>query len=275
MTDVSLNFTSRPTSLWTQITVFARRNAEHIRQVPEKLLDVTLQPLMFTVLFAYVFGGAISAGGNVNYHEFLVGGILIQSLGFGMMGPGTAIATDLAEGVIARFRAMPTTGTAYLLGHYVAELMGQILSIAILLGAGLIVGWTPHTDVFHFVEALLLLVLFSSAMIWLGTLIGLLVRSADAVQGIAFVAIFPLTFTSSAFVPINTLPNVLQWVATYNPFSLLTNAVRTLFGNPTGPIAKDVWVMHHAVASSFGICALILAIAVPLAAHRFQVRNRD
>nr|AIA18797.1 ABC-2 type transporter [uncultured bacterium] len=275
MTDVTFNFQSRPTNLWTQVMVFARRNAEHIRQVPEKLLDVTLQPLMFTVLFAYVFGGAIGVGGDVNYHEFLIGGILIQSLGFGMMGPGTAIATDLADGVVSRFRTMPTTGTAYLLGHYVAELLGQILSIAILLGAGLIVGWTPHTDVFHFLAALLLLVLFSSAMIWLGTLIGLIVRSADAVQGIAFVAIFPLTFMSSAFVPVSTLPNVLQWFATYNPFSLMTNAVRELFGNPTGPIAKDVWVVHHAVASGFAITVVILAICIPLAAHRFAVRNRD
>jgi ABC-2 type transport system permease protein len=277
VTDVvaTYNFVSRPASLWTQTLVFARRNAEHIRQVPEKLLDVTLQPLMFVVLFAYVFGGAINVGGGGSYREYLLGGILIQSLGFGMMGPGTSIASDLAEGVISRFRAMPSTSTAYLLGHYLAEFAGLVLSIAILFGAGLIVGWRPHSDVLHVVEALVLLGLFASAMVWLGTFMGLMVRSADAVQGIGFMVVFPLTFTSSAFVPVATLPNLLQWVATYNPFSILINAVRTLLGNPVGAPAKDVWITHHPVGGAFAICLAILAIAIPLAVHRFKVRTTD
>ena len=126
--------------------VFARRNLEHIRQIPEKLLDVTIQPLMFVLLFAYVFGGAINTGAG-SYREFLIGGILVQSLAFGMMGPANSIATDLTEGVIDRFRSLPAARSAYLLGHYVAELAGLALSIVVLTGTGLLVGWRTHASV--------------------------------------------------------------------------------------------------------------------------------
>src|SRR5262249_25115552 len=124
-------------SLWSDSLVFARRNIEHIRQIPEKLLDVTIQPLMFVLLFAYVFGGAISVTGG-SYREYIIGGILVQSVAFGMMGPATSIATDLTEGVIDRFRSLPTRRAAYLIGHYLAELAGMMLGVVILLGAGLI-----------------------------------------------------------------------------------------------------------------------------------------
>ena len=123
-------------TLWSDTMVYAARNIAHIRQIPEKLLDVTLQPLMFVLLFAYVFGGAIAVSGG-NYREYVIAGILMQSLAFGMTGPATAIATDLTEGVIDRFRSLPASRAAYLLGHYVAELAGMVLSIVVLLGAGL------------------------------------------------------------------------------------------------------------------------------------------
>ncbi len=261
-------------SLWTETMVYARRNIEHIRQIPEKLLDVTVQPLMFVVLFAYVFGGAISVGGG-NYREYLIGGILIQSLTFGLVGPATAIATDLNEGVIDRFRSLPSRRSAYLLGHYVAELGGMIMAIVVLLSAGLIVGWRTHADVLHVTEAILLLLVFASAMIWVGTYVGMLVRSPDAVMGIAFVMVFPLTFLSNAFVPINTLPNVLQWIASVNPVSVVVAAVRTLFGNPLSPIAKDIWPMEHPVAAAWLYSLGVLAIAVPMALRRYKVRTTD
>jgi len=254
--------------------VFARRNLEHIRQIPEKLLDVTLQPLMFVLLFAFVFGGAIGVQGG-SYREYLIGGILIQSLGFGMMGPATGVATDLTEGVIDRFRSLPATRAAYLLGHYVSELLGMVLSIVVLLSAGLIVGWRTHTDVLHFSEAILLLLVFASGMIWIGTWLGMMVRSPDAVMGVGFVVVFPLTFLSSAFVPITTMPNALQWVASYNPVSVIVAAVRTLFGNPLTPVTKHAWPMDHPVAASWIACVLILALAVPAALRRYRVRTTD
>jgi ABC-2 type transport system permease protein len=261
-------------TLWRDSLVFARRNIEHIRQIPEKLLDVTLQPLMFVLLFAYVFGGAINVTGG-NYREYIIGGILVQSLAFGMMGPATAIATDLTEGVIDRFRSLPTRRAAYLLGHYLAELAGMVLSIAVLLGAGLIVGWRVHENVLHVAGAAFLLVAFASAMIWIGTWIGLMVRSPDAVMGVGFAVVFPLTFLSSAFVPIESMPNFLQWVASWNPISVVVGAVRELFGNPVAPIVKHVWPLDHPVLAAFLYSAAVLAIAVTGALHRYKVRTTD
>jgi ABC-2 type transport system permease protein len=260
--------------LFRDSAVFARRNLEHIRQIPEKLLDVTIQPIMFVLLFAYVFGGAIHVDGG-SYREFLIGGILVQSLAFGLMGPAMSIATDLREGVVDRFRSLPASRPAYLCGHYLAELAGAMLSLVILLASGFVIGWRAHTGVLETGEALLLLAVFSSAMIWLGTWLGMLVRSPDAAQGIVFVTVFPLTFLSSAFVPIQTLPDPLQWVASWNPISAVVAAVRELFGNPASPIAKDVWPMQHPVAAAWLFCALLVTFAVPVALHRFTRRATD
>jgi len=254
--------------------VYAGRNIAHIRQVPEKLLDVTVQPIMFVLLFAFVFGGAIAVDGS-NYREYLIGGILVQSLAFAMMGPATAIATDLQEGVIDRFRSLPASRITYLIGHYLAELAGLSLSIVILLGAGLVVGWRVHAGPVMFLGAIVLLLLFASAMIWVGTGIGLSVRSPDAVMGVGFVVVFPLTFLSNAFVPLETLPGILQTIAAWNPVSAVVAAVRELFGNPTPPLADPVWPLEHAVVASFGYCLIILAVAVPFALRKYRSRTSD
>jgi ABC-2 type transport system permease protein len=259
---------------WSDSLVFAGRNIEHIRQIPEKLLDVTLQPIMFVLLFAFVFGGAIAVHGG-NYREFLIGGIMIQSLTFGLTGPATAISTDLNEGVLDRFRSLPATRSAYLSGHYLAELAGMALSVVVLMFAGVLVGWGLHSDVFAFGGALVLLFFFSSAMIWIGTWIGLTVRSPDAVMGVAFVVVFPLTFLSNAFVPINSLPTVLQYVAAWNPISVVVAAIRELFGNPGVTTTLHSWPLDHPVPAAFGYCFLMLAIAIPASLRRYRARTSD
>ena len=260
---------------WRDTVVYAGRNLQHIRRLPEKLLDVTLQPIMFVLLFAYVFGGAIGVPGG-NYREYLIGGILVQSIAFGMVGPSTSIATDLQEGVIDRFRSLPAKRSAYLSGHFLAELGGQALAISILLASGLIVGWRTHTNVLHVAAALLLLLLFAAAMVWIGTLIGLLVRTPDAVMGVGFTVVFPLTFLSNAFVPTFTLPDVLRHVAEWNPVSVLVAAVRELFGNSNGQIAgPHGWPLEHSVPLAFASCLVILAIVVPLSLRRYRVRTTD
>jgi ABC transporter DrrB family efflux protein len=259
---------------WRDTRVFAGRNLAHIRQIPEKLLDVTVQPLMFVLLFSYVFGGAIAVDGG-NYREYLIGGILLQSLAFGMTGPATSIATDLTEGVIDRFRSLPASRAAYLSGHVLAELLGMVVAITVLLGAGLVVGWRTHTDALHVGTALALLLAFAMAMTWVGTLIGLSVRSPDAVMGVGFTVVFPLTFLSNAFVPLGTLPTVLQHIAAWNPVSVLVAAVRELFGNPPGTVAQHSWPIDHPVAAGFAYCAVILAVAVPLALRRYRARTAD
>jgi ABC-2 type transport system permease protein len=261
-------------TLVSDTLVFARRNLEHIRQIPEKLFDVTLQPVMFVLLFAYVFGGAIDVGGG-NYREYLIGGILVQSLGFGLMGPGVSIATDLTEGVVDRFRSLPSSRAAYLLGHYVAELAGMVLAIAVLLGTGLLVGWRDHGSVADTAGALVLLVLFASAMIWVGTWLGMKVRSSDAVQGVAFVLVFPLTFLSNAFVPLESLPHVLRTFAMWNPISVMVAAIRDLFGNPTAALPGHAWPLEHAVLAASLVCVAVLAVAVPMTLRQFRLRTAD
>jgi ABC transporter DrrB family efflux protein len=270
--DVSPRVRSGVSHFVADSLVFARRNIEHIRQIPEKLLDVTMQPIMFVLLFSYVFGGAISISGGT-YREYIVAGVLVQSLAFGMTGPATSIATDLQEGVIDRYRSLPAARPAYLAGHYLAELAGMLLSITVLLGTGLIVGWRAHTDLVHVVTAVLLLVCFSSAMIWIGTWVGIMVRSPDAVMGVAFVVVFPVAFLSSAFVPIETLPTALQWVASYNPISAIVAAVRELFGNPVTPVVKHVWPMDHPVLASFLYCAVLIGVGVPGSLRRYRLRT--
>jgi ABC-2 type transport system permease protein len=252
--------------------VLARRNLSHVRQIPEKLLDVTIQPLMFVLLFAYVFGGAIAVPGG-NYHEYLMGGIFIQTLTFGIMGPAMSIANDLSEGVLDRFRSLPMARSAFLVGHVLAELAAALLGLTVMTVAGLIVGWRIHTDVPHALAGFGLLILVAFAMLWLGMLLGSLVRSADAAQGIVFIVIFPLTFIANAFVPAGTLPNVLQHVSDWNPVSALAAGIRTLFGNPTATPDGAAWPLQHPVASSLIWCAVLLAVTVPLAIATYRRRT--
>ena len=261
-------------SLLVESAIFARRNLEHIRQIPEKLTNVTIQPLMFVLLFAYVFGGAIRVEGG-GYKEYLIGGILIQTLAFGMMGPAMSIATDLQEGVIDRFRSLPTRRNSYLFGHYLAELAGALLSIAVLLATGLVVGWRTHSGVLDVAEGLLLLVCFASAMIWLGLWLGTLVRTPEAVVGIGFVMVFPITFISNAFVPIESMPDVLQWMSSVNPVSVVVAAVRTLFGNPVSPVTKHVWPIDHPVTAAWLYTGALIVVGYAVAQRRYRARTKD
>jgi ABC transporter DrrB family efflux protein len=259
-------------ALLSDTMVFTGRNIAHIREIPEKLLDVTLQPLMFVLLFAFVFGGAIAVPGS-NYREYLIGGILVQSIAFGLAGPANSIATDLNEGVIDRFLSLPTSRTAYLLGHFFAEMAGLVLAIVILSISGLVVGWRTHTGIGDVLAAYALLLLFAASMIWLGTLIGLSVRSTDSVMGVVFIVIFPLTFLSNAFVPINTLPSPLETLAAYNPVSVIVAAVRELFGNPGAPLTNPAWPLEHAVPAALAWCLVLVVVAVPLTVARFHGRT--
>jgi ABC-type polysaccharide/polyol phosphate export permease len=254
--------------------VLARRQVAHIRQIPEKLLDVTLQPLMFVLLFAYVFGGVIAVPDG-SYREYLLGGVMVQSLAFGLMGPATSIATDLREGVVDRFRSLPIARSAYLIGHVISELGATFVGVVVLSLSGLLVGWGIHSDVPHALAGYGLIGLFALAMVWVGTLLGLIVRSPDAAQGVVFVIVFPMTFLASTFVPLAGLSPVLQTIASWNPISTLAAAVRELFGNPTALPPDAPWPLHHAVASAVVACVAIIAVAAPLAIRAFQRRTTD
>jgi ABC-2 type transport system permease protein len=252
--------------------VLARRNLEHVRQIPEKLLDVTLQPVMFVLLFAYVFGGVIAIPDG-SYREYLLGGILIQSLGFGIMGPATSIATDLREGVVDRLRSLPTSRSAYLIGHVLAELAASAIAVTVLSLSGLVIGWRIHTDFSHALAGYALVMLFAFAMLWCGTLLGISARSPDAAQGVVFMVVFPMTFLASTFVPIGGLSPFLRVLASWNPVSSMAAAVRLLFGNPTGTPADAAWPLQHPVLSAVAWCVLLLAISAPIALWRFRRRT--
>jgi len=252
--------------------VLARRNLEHVRQIPEKLIDATIQPLMFVLLFAYVFGGAIHVSGG-GYREYLLGGIFVQTLTFGIIGPATSIATDLTEGIVDRFRSLPMSRSAFLYGHLISDLASALLALTIMTFAGLIVGWRIHTPPAEAIAGFALLTLFAFTMLWVGMLLGLLARTPDAVTGVAFIVIFPLTFVANTFVPVGSLPEGLRQIAEYNPISAVAAATRTLFGNPTAIPPNAAWPLEHAVLSSLMWCALALLVVVPLTIRRYRVRT--
>jgi len=254
--------------------VLARRNLSHVRQVPERLIDVTIQPLMFVLLFAFVFGGAIPLPGGGDYHEFLMAGIFVQTLAFGIVGPATGMATDLAEGMLDRLLSLPMTRAAFVLGRILAEMATIVIALCVMTVAGLIVGWTPHTGVLSVAGAYGLLLLFAFAILWVGMCIGLVARSADAVTGIVFLVIFPLTFVANAFVPSSTLPGVLRTFADWNPISAQVAAVRHLFGNPEAAAAATAWPMQHAVIASVLWSITILAVMIPLTLAAYRKRTR-
>jgi ABC transporter DrrB family efflux protein len=250
----------------------ARRSAAHIRQTPEKLLDVTAQPLMFVLLFTFVFGGAIHVAGG-SYREYLLGGILVQTIFFGLVGPAMSIATDLKEGVLERFRSLPMSRSAYLFGHLTAEFSAMLLAVVIMTASGLIVGWGINASIASAVAGYGLLLLLAVLAMWLGTMLGIAVRSPDAVMGVAFIAIFPLTFISSAFIGTGTLPDGLRQVAEWNPVSAMAAAVRTLFGNPTAVPSDAVWPLAHPVLASVIWCVVGLAVAIPLTLRLYRRRT--
>jgi ABC-2 type transport system permease protein len=248
----------------------AQRNLTHIRHVPEKLLDVTVQPLVFVLLFAYVFGSAIKVPGGGHYSEFLMAGVFAQTMAFTMMGAAMSMAEDLHTGVVDRFRALPMARSAVLSGRVIADFAGALIGLVVLIASGLIVGWTIHTDVAHAAAGFGILLLFTAAMLWVGTLVGMLVRAPDAAQALGFVVLFPLTFLANTFVPTAGMGKVVRTFADYNPISSIVAALRELFGNAGAAAHHSGWVLTHPVAMSVIWSVGIIAVAMPLAIRRYQ-----
>ena len=214
-----------------------RRNLIHIKRTPELLLDVTLSPIMFVLLFSFVFGGAIVVPG-VDYTSFLMAGIFVQTIAFAGIYTSVLLANDLQKGMIDRFRSLPMSQSSVLTGRTLTDLFRAMIAIAIMWVVGLLVGFRPVSDIAANASAVLLMLIFGFALSWVGVAAGALVRTPEALQGIIFAVVFPLTFVSSAFVPTDTMPDWLQWFAERQPMTLVTNAVRslTLDGVP-GPAA--------------------------------------
>jgi ABC transporter DrrB family efflux protein len=209
-----------------------RRNLLHIRRTPELLVDVTLNPIVFVVLFNFVFGGAIDVGAeggeNANYINFLMAGIFVQTIAFAGIYSSVLLANDLQKGMIDRFRSLPMSQSSVLTGRTLTDLLRAALAIAIMWVVGMLVGFRPQGGIGGALAAVGLLLLFGFALSWVGVAAGALVRTPEAVQGIIFAAVFPLWFVSSAFVPTASMPDWLAWFADRQPMTLVVNAVRDL-----------------------------------------------
>ncbi|GAB2524711.1 ABC transporter permease [Nocardia heshunensis] len=254
----------------TDSITITKRNVIKIRRVPDVLVFSTLSPIMFVLLFAYVFGSAITLQGT-SYREFLIAGIFAQTVVFGATYTGLSLAEDMQKGIIDRFRSLPMAPSAVLIGRTVADMVMNVVSLVVMSLTGLVVGWRIRGSFFDAVLAYVLLLLFAYAVSWILAVIGLLVRAPEVYNNANFMVIFPLTFIANTFVPSQNLPTVLRVVAEWNPVSAVTQATRDLFGNtsPMGP-AQDVFPMQHPVATTFLWIVVILAIFVPLALKQYK-----
>lgn len=251
--------------------VIARRGLVHMKRQPEQLSDATIQPIMFVLLFAFVFGGAIKVPGGGPYKEFLMGGIFAQTLVFSAFGVAMSIANDRKNQAVDRFRSLPIANGAVLGGHAVANVLKQLLPIILMSLTGLAIGWRIHSSPLEALHGYLLMVAFAFAMIWIGVLLGSVVSTPEGVTGIAFAVLFPITFIASTFVPIVTMPEPLRTIAQWNPTSSLSDALRVLFDNPnTPPVPSDPWPIQHPIAYTWlWVVGLVLVVA-PLAVRVYR-----
>jgi ABC transporter DrrB family efflux protein len=251
--------------------VIARRGLVHMKRQPEALADATIQPIMFVLLFAYVFGGAIAVPGEGNYREFLMGGIFAQTIVFTSFGVAMSLAHDRENQAVDRFRALPIAQGAVLGGHAVANLLKALLPIVLMSLCGLAIGWRIRDGLVNAALGYLLLVAFAFAMIWVGVLLGSVVSTPEGVQGIGFGVLFPITFMASTFVPTESMPGVVRTIAEWNPVTTLSNAARELFGNPSTVAGPDApWSIANPIAYSIIWIIAIVAVCAPLAVRTYQ-----
>ncbi len=248
--------------------VVTKRNLIKIKRSPDMLVFAVLQPIMFVLLFSQVYAGAIAVEGT-DYVQFLMAGIFAQTVVFGSTFSGSAMAQDLKTGIIDRFRTLPMSSSAVLIGRTNGDLALNGISMVIMMATGFIVGWRVNSSFPEFLAGVGLLLLFSYAFSWVMALLGMSVKSPETINNASFIILFPLTFVSNAFVPSDTLPTVLRIFAEWNPVSALVQAARQLFGNlGTAPV-PDVWPMQNPVATVLIGIALMLIVFVPLSIRKF------
>ncbi|GHE33759.1 ABC transporter permease [Streptomyces vinaceus] len=254
--------------------VIAKRNLIRMSRIPEMIIFGVIQPVMFVVLFSYVFGGSISVGGSTSpaaYREFLMAGIFAQTVTFATAGAGAGIADDMHKGLIDRFRSLPMARGAVLTGRTLADLVQTTLTLVVLAVVALLVGWRTHTSPGEVLAGFALLLLLGYAFSWIGALIGLSVRTPEAATSGGLIWLFPLTFISNAFVPAENMPPFLRTIAEWNPFSATVQAARLLFGNfPPGYEAPAAWPMQHPVTASVLWSVLIIVVFRTLSVRKYR-----
>lgn len=254
--------------------VIARRNVIRIRRVPDVMAFVLVQPLMFVLLFAYVFGGSIRIEGG-SYREFLIAGIFAQTVVFGATFTGAGLAEDLQKGLISRFRSLPMARSAVVAGRTASDVIYNALSLVVMSIAGLIVGWRIRGSVLDAVVAFAMLLFFAYAFSWIMACIGLLVPTPEVVNNASFIVLFPMTFIANTFVPSETLPSGLRTFADWNPISAITQATRELFGNiPAGTPEPTSWPMRNSIAYTLIWTIGLIVVFAPLATRLYQRSSR-
>jgi ABC-2 type transport system permease protein/oleandomycin transport system permease protein len=240
--------------------IMAERNLIRLPRAPELLLAFTVQPIMFVLLFRYVFGGAIKTPG-FSYVDFLLPGIIVQNIAFGGFVTALGLNEDLHKGLVDRFRSLPMARSAVLAGRTVSDIVTNALSLTILLITGVLIGFAFHTSAVDALAGVGLLLLFGYAFSWFFAFVGLLTSTPESANSVAFIVVFPLTFISSAFVPVNSMPEVLRAFAKVNPFTIVVDAMRHLWLG--APAHNNVW---GAVVWSL----VIVAVFGPLAVARYR-----
>ncbi|MGL5811597.1 MAG: ABC transporter permease [Nocardioides sp.] len=262
------------TAVASDSLTIAKRNLIKIKRVPDLLVFTTLSPIMFVLLFAYVFGGAIDrAGGGAAYREFLIGGIFAQTVVFGATTTGAGLAEDVKSGIIDRFRTLPMAPSAVLAGRTLSDLVNNVIVLVVMSVTGLLVGWRIRGSIWDALAGYAILLLFAYAVSWVMAWIGLMVPSPEVLQNASFIVIFPLTFIANTFAPLEGFPAPLRVFAEWNPVSTVTEAARDLFGNedPLGVATGDQsWALAHPVIYTLIWSVAIMAVFVPLAGAQYR-----
>jgi ABC-2 type transport system permease protein len=253
--------------------IIAGRNLKRVPRIPELAIFAIMQSIMFVLLFAYVFGGAIPLPGGGSYREFLIPGIFAQTVVFASATTAVGICEDINKGLMDRFRSLPMARSAVLSGRAVFDVIYQSGIVIVLMLTGLVVGWTVHTGLLEFFAGFGLLLLFVFAMSWIGIWLGTMVPTVEVAQQVSFTVILPITFLSSAFVPTETLPGILEPIAEWNPTSSLTAALRDLWGNPN-PYGSNSFAAEEPVLLTLIWIGVIVGIFAPLAIARFRSLSR-
>ncbi len=262
---VELEFDRRPKAVLVvqDSLVMIRRSTTHILRNTDQLLGAVFQPIMFLVLFSAVYSGAISKSlpAGINYLQFLMAGIIVQTVAFGSTTTAISVANDLQKGIVDRFRSLPMSNLAVLNGHVISDLFRNAISTAVMLVTGLILGFRSHASLFEWLMIVGVIALFTLAFSWVAAIMGVVSKSVEGVQWLTFVLVFPLTFASSAFVPTEGMNKVLRAFAENQPITHIVDTVRGLMLGQ--PIGNHGWL---AVAW----CVGILIVAMPLAAYLFK-----
>lgn len=242
------------------VAVLLGRSLRHIGRSPDTIITTVITPIAMMLLFVYVFGGAIETPGY-DYADFLIPGIIVQNIAFGGFVTALGLNEDLHKGLIDRFRSLPMARPAVLAGRTTADIVTNLLSLVVLLATGLIIGFSFDATVVEILGGVALLLVFGHAFSWIFALLGLLVSSPEAANSLGFIAVFPLTFISSAFVPVESMPSALQWFAEINPFTVTVDAMRALWLD--APAGNSVW-------GAFAWSIALLAVFAPLAVARYR-----